>query len=527
MKIKQITFLFIFLLISLTFLKIDYRFADGIYCCGDDHDYYMHAETIAIDRDLDYTNQFLGVNKIRYKSGNTLAPKGFIGSGLFASPFLLFGNFLDQYDNGNFMNFSLLSYSLSAIFYFVISIKLTLNSLRLLKIKFKPLNILLLFFGSGLSYYAFERFSMTHVYEVFTACMVLNLSIKYYLDKENIKRYLPFLIPFWICLGLMVRWVNYFLFLLPIVTKKIFFENQNVKSLIYEKLFYLGVVSSFLFFTAHSKLVYGKIIYDPQDVYQNTTVVGQYLVSLENFTIFIKDNFISFLNILFTKEFGIFWFSPVIFFALIMSIMIFYSGIKNKKYGSLYILLCYFQVFMMVIMWNSTASSYGFRYLLCLLPLSILIIENYKNQYIGNLLYNFLITLSVFSLLSVLFFETTEKTSLRENINSFGSLERFSQPDYLIGYLQSFGNLDSYLKIFVTSFVGAIFFKILIAITDIEGVYNLISKIGIEINNADFDLFLIELTQISIFKFLFVIIVFILLGIYTYRMLNIESVDEY
>ena len=93
MKIKQITFLFIFLLISLTFLKIDYRFADGIYCCGDDHDYYMHAETIAIDRDLDYTNQFLGVNKIRYKSGNTLAPKGFIGSGLFVSPFLLFGNF--------------------------------------------------------------------------------------------------------------------------------------------------------------------------------------------------------------------------------------------------------------------------------------------------------------------------------------------------------------------------------------------------------------------------------------------------
>ena len=97
----------------------------------------------------------------------------------------------------------------------------------------------------------------------------------------------------------------------------------------------------------------------------------------------------------------------------------------------------------------------------------------------------------------------------------------------MIGYLQSFGNLDSYLKIFVTSFVGAIFFKMLIAITDIEGVYNLISKIGIEINNADFDLFLIELTQISIFKFLFVIIVFILLGIYTYRMLNIESVDEY
>ena len=93
MKIKKIPFLVIFIFISLTFLKIDYRFADGIFCCGDDHDYYMHAETIAIDRDLDYSNQFIGIDKVRYKNGTTVAPKGFIGTGLFASPFLFFGNF--------------------------------------------------------------------------------------------------------------------------------------------------------------------------------------------------------------------------------------------------------------------------------------------------------------------------------------------------------------------------------------------------------------------------------------------------
>ena len=128
-----------------------------------------------------------------------------------------------------------------------------------------------------------------------------------------------------------------------------------------------------------------------------------------------------------------------------------------------------------------------------------------------------------------MFFETTEKTSLRENINSFGSLERFSQPEYLTGYLQAFGNFDSYSKIFVTSFVGAIFFKILIAATGVEGVYNLLSRLGLEINNPDFDLFLIQLTQINFFKFLFVIFIFILIGIYTYILLQTysENFNEY
>ena len=45
---------------------------------------------------------------------------------------------------------------------------------------------------------------------------------------------------------------------------------------------------SLFLFTVHTELVYGSIIYDPQDVYQNTTVVGEYLVSLENFAFLLK-----------------------------------------------------------------------------------------------------------------------------------------------------------------------------------------------------------------------------------------------
>ena len=54
-KISSILFL---VLIFLLFLKIDFRFEEGIFCCGDDHDYYAHAETIVVDFDFDYSNQF-------------------------------------------------------------------------------------------------------------------------------------------------------------------------------------------------------------------------------------------------------------------------------------------------------------------------------------------------------------------------------------------------------------------------------------------------------------------------------------
>ena len=89
-----LAFFYIFLI--LLFTKIDYRFIEEFTCCQDDHDYYSHSETIAIDFDLDYSNQFKGNEKERYFNKNVIAPRGFIGSGLLASPFLFVGNFLVQ-----------------------------------------------------------------------------------------------------------------------------------------------------------------------------------------------------------------------------------------------------------------------------------------------------------------------------------------------------------------------------------------------------------------------------------------------
>ena len=117
MKIKyRWLVVFIFSLILLTFLKIDFRFANGIYCCSDDFDYYIHAETISEDLDLDYSNQLKGIEEKRYYQNGKPAPIGYVGSGILAAPFMALGNALDfvsskLYDSNDLMNYKLLIYN--------------------------------------------------------------------------------------------------------------------------------------------------------------------------------------------------------------------------------------------------------------------------------------------------------------------------------------------------------------------------------------------------------------------------------
>ena len=104
--IKVIVLLFIVLL----FTKIDFRFKTDITCCSDDYDYFIHAETIAEDFDFDYTNQLEGFEEVRFNKVK-IAPKGFIGSGLLASPFIFIGNLLDSIFgdiSNNHVNFKIL-----------------------------------------------------------------------------------------------------------------------------------------------------------------------------------------------------------------------------------------------------------------------------------------------------------------------------------------------------------------------------------------------------------------------------------
>ena len=498
-------------IILLIFLRSDYRLIEKPICCGDDHDYFSHAESLVIDFDFDYTNQLDGFENKRFNQNGKIAPKGFIGSGLFAAPFLYIGNLIDklyslihQGNNNNIMNYKILLYSFSPIFYLFGSIELLKKTFTNVGIKINMYLVYLVMFGSGLSYFAFERYSMTHVYEVFGITLIFYISSIYYTKKEINNNLIVFMIPIFVSLTLSIRWTNYFVLLIPILFKWMF-ENKIVdKALIKEKLFYVSVViSTFLFLFINFK-VYGLVTLNPNIIYGDAaSKTNIYFNNFDNFAAFTLNLLQDIYRIFFESEFGIFWFSPIIFIGCIYSL---FKIILNKKFKfklKLLIFISFSQVFGTVLIWQSTASSYGFRYLYSLIPLCMIIFftntkstDKYTNFYI--------IFMSAFAILGITFFETTEDTSLRENINVFGAFEPYSQPEYLFGLLKSFTNLESYLIIISTSFLGAFIFKILLIFINIDGLNSLFLNLGLPVDNQDFQFLLLDLNKISFDKFLFI-----------------------
>ena len=166
--------IFLFVLV-MSLIKTDYRLVSEINCCSDDFEYFIHSQTIVEDRDFDYSNQIIDSSKARFRNGDKIAPAGFVGSGIMASPFYFLGYILNGLFEGSpTFNFIILFYSLSSIFYLFLSLYLLIKSIELINPKANRFFLTLIFFGSGISYYAFERYSMTHVYEVFITSFHIN-----------------------------------------------------------------------------------------------------------------------------------------------------------------------------------------------------------------------------------------------------------------------------------------------------------------------------------------------------------------
>ena len=519
MKFKKTTNLFLSVLVLLLFFKINFRFAESIYCCSDDFDYFIHAETISEDFDFDYSNQLGEDQKSRFYKNGKAAPIGYVGSGLLSAPFMFLGNLFDKiissyFSTSNLMNYKLLIYSFSPIFYLFFGMILLLKTLLFFTTRFSKLEFIVFFLGSGIIYYSFNRFSMTHTFEYFATSLVLYSSFSYYSQPKNEKQ--AFVLPLSIMLGLLIRWTNYFLILIPIMAKLMSSSNRK---LIKNKNFLFSSIISVGVFALLSEKIYGFVTFDPRSAYQvNETVLN--IAQANSGPNMLTSYLIKFINVFVTQEFGILYFMPILSFTFIFSII---SIINFKKHGNysyialntIYI-LSVSQLLIIVSIWSSTASSYGFRYLLALYPISIIYYYFLKEEKNTSQWHKILLILSAFSIISVLFFEATPYTQLStERIyNSFDRITRYTQPTYLTGLIKSFFVFEGYLKIFTTSFLGSIFFKLLISIFGKFDLINLLESLGLPVSNQDFLIYLDEINIISFDKFLFVIFVFFFISLY-------------
>lgn len=507
---KQISRFFLLFFLLLFFVKTDYRFVSTINCCGDDYDYFIHAVTIASDFDLDYSNQLNEANHISYNG--KIAPKGFIGSGILASPFLLIGNFLTQISNNqSVFNFQILMYSVSSIFYLLISYLLLMKTILRINQNADKTLVSLLFFGSGISYYAFERYSMTHVYEVFISSLIIYLATNY--CHENVRgkqNLIAFLIPLSILFGILVRWTNYYLLVLPLIVISILRKNQIKENQLYRNKFaWISLFISIILFSLLSKGVYGKVTFNPQFVYSDNRLDGFFSLSFD----FIQTNLFNLWIILFGQEFGLFWISTAIALGFFIAIKNFIYYKQRLPYG--FLILSYMQVIATILVWKTTASSYGMRYAFSLIPISLFLIfldnKIIEIKPVKIILY----FLSIFGIISVLFFEANTGTqlSIEPIINSFGTTDvRYSNPNYVSGVLKALTEFDSYLSVITRSFIGALALKFFTIIWGRNNFNSILNELGLPFENKDFVLLIdkIEIIRLEYF-ILFTILIFLIL----------------
>ena len=461
MKSKQFH-LILLVLVVFSLIKIDYRFQEIPYGLEvDDAEYYYSAATIGLDFDLDFSNQMEGIeNRYLNKEVKKIVPFHPIGAGILASPFIMIGNFFQQFfDDIGLISIIYFLYSLSPIFYFLISIILIQESLGSLKISYNNNLLLLSIFGTGISYYSFDRFSMSHIYEFFGTSFMIFLTSKSIKEGTSVKsKYINFFLGLLMFLFLTIRWTNYLFFLIPLIVNLI--SDTKIKNFYLKPSFLIGWFIGLALFLYHSKYLYG--IYTLNQAPIVLSVENSFSSNFSRFfdINLFEENIIFLLKslevVVFSQEFGIFFFSPIIFLSFIL---VLYFIIDRKYSLSVALIFLYLIPFMSIVVIQNTAFSYGYRYLYVLVPINIILFFKYLYSY--KLLRLYLYIFSVLGFLLYIFFETSQWTSLSDSylINSFGMNTRYANPEYLIGLPKVIWDLNAYLHILFTSFLGLLIIK--------------------------------------------------------------------
>ena len=503
-KTKKYSILLLISLSFFSFFKIDFRLKEiNPGAISDDSAYYYHAQTIGVDLDLNYSNQLEGTNKRNLNiENNKPVPVHPIGVGILTGPILMISDVLNKILKlDSVVSFNYYIYSLASTFYIYLGLFLINQILRKNLKNYNPIKSYLFLLGSGLTYYSFERFSMSHSYEFFSIIFICYLTFLY---SQNQKKIFQFIIPFSMFILLTLRWSNYHIFLMPLIYNELF--NKDKKLNLYLKPFFsIGVFVGFILFLSHTKFLYGLYTFNPSDIFllvenrlsSNYEQLLDFSMLPDNILLSIK----TLLIVLFTQEFGLFYFSPIIFSGFIFIFIFLYK--KDYKIF-FYLSFAYLIPFLPILVFQNTSYSYGFRYMFSLIGLNILI---YFRSFSKNrLLTIYLVIFSFFGIFAQLMFETSSYTVLSIDYvtNSFGEETLYSNPNYLSGVFKSSLLVDSYLNIIFTSFMGVFILKVLGLFTN---TFNFVSNF--KVIDGDIELLLNNSINIS-WVYLVVMLLFIL-----------------
>ena len=447
--------LFVVLVIFVFLLTNRHQWASDIRNSADDTTYLSYAMSMGMDLDLDFTNE-LSIEGNR--GPNRVSPKGFYGAGLMAAPFVGFFSLFDRVvgnpvieDRTRFLHsWSYFGFSFAVHFYFLFSILLLWKCARFFNERPSRLLILLLTVSSGVLYFVLTRPRMGHAFEFFALSLITYAGVRLWgafkAGRLGASWALAAALGVNLCVAVRMNDAN--VVLLPILVFLLFLclerggvVDSGKGGLVLRSLsaYLIFVAAIYVPFGLLNNVVYDEFFPSRGDIYGATEVMPAlqgfegYLARMENLLALLPKTWIVF----FGAEFGLLYSNPVVVFGLFFIVlMLLGKAVRGRPLVSLITLsgvACYVLFSLsFVLLWQSTASSYGYRYLYPLFPLAFI---GYLLWWGGStgvsrrLIHCAFLVLCVFSVLGQAFFTKSEKLSYHTGMTSLGRVAA-AAPDF-------------------------------------------------------------------------------------------------
>lgn len=457
------------------------------YTNDDDASYVAYAMSLALDGDLDFTNEIAG-RLTTFPNGH-VRPVHPSGPGIMAAPVVaLFsvGDRLSSHpviDNrGQFGgSWSFLGYLVASLSALIAGISLLSRSILSIVSRLSPSFIILAICGAGVPYYGFKRFTMGQSFEFFAAALVVWAIVRLRrLDSNPLVS--AFLVMLGVACSLLSRPANINIVLLPIIVHLILSlvaRTSNPRETRADSARWAVVGTTFglaLTFVTNAFLYgsyypsFGMQYLSPGfDIANAMSIAG-------SVNAFVSDTVpraaqalsrVSHLPIVvFTQEYGLLWFMPIVPIGGILlfgSLILTWRRHHERRTVALVAVLSLIYTAIplgVVLVWQSHASSFGFRYLFSLLPLGLLGFALHATLPSRNAVATqplIIITISVlalFSLLGQVFHLAIPDLRLSSIQNSFGIFVRSVNPTFASALLAALVQPEAWTNMLARGLLG-------------------------------------------------------------------------
>jgi hypothetical protein len=370
-------------LIYLVVIGLSFQQQDHFYGTSkfDAASYVSHAFTIGLDGDLDYRNELAFSYRTSLNPAET-APRHPMGMGILAAPFVAAFSLIDRANDHPVLadrtayigSWSYFGIQFATAFYFLAGIALYQLALGRWVNSFIVAAAVI---SAGLLYYVTGQFAFVHAYEFFTlaaltaACVELCRARKGWQTGALVSA-----IGAATFLAFMVRWADYGTLAVPllaIVTHYLIERDGRYRRAI--ALSYAGVLGGLAAVSLFHLWAFGIIWPTPEYFYgtadiarlsANGGLMARFLRNLPNLPL-----------LLFSSEFGLLWTFPLFPIACAAGLFATWRWLREEPLPwalwALAIGWCVAVPLAIVLLWETTASGYGYRYLLPSMPALMLI----------------------------------------------------------------------------------------------------------------------------------------------------------